>query len=108
MGTLDMFGGGTITGLVKHQHIDEAEDALHHAQTNMRHFQKELLDVQEQAHLEVDISEMLRFADFFFDGFIVDFMVQEKIKQSLEETISHHEKVNNILMKLNAQLEEKR
>jgi len=107
-GTFDMFGGGTLSGMVKHSHIDEAEEALHRAQSRMRHFQKELLDVQTQAELTIDISGMLRFADFFFDGFIVDYMVQGKINDSLDETKDQHAKVSTILQKLNSELEEKK
>lgn len=105
-GTWDMFGGGTITGVVKHQHIDQSEAYLHQAQTSMRQFQKELLDVQEQANLEINISGMLKFADFFFDGFIADYMVQGKITGSLDQTRSHYDKVHDLLKKLRAQLEE--
>ncbi|WP_040205847.1 hypothetical protein [Neobacillus jeddahensis] len=107
-GTWDIFGGGAISGALKHQHIDEAEDYLHQAQTSMRHFHKELLDVQEQESFEVNISGMLTFADFFFDGFIADYMVQGKINQSLEQTNSHLNQVNDILLKLKAQSEEKK
>jgi hypothetical protein len=105
-GTFDMLGGGTISGMVKHQHIDDAEESLHRAQTKMRKFQKELLDVQEEAELTVDISGMLKFADFFFDGFIVDFMVQGKIKDSLDQTIDHLDEVAAILLKLKDQSED--
>jgi hypothetical protein len=105
-GTWDMFGGGTISGVVKHQHIDQSEAYLHQAQTSMRQFQKELLDVQEQANLEINISGMLKFADFFFDGFIADYMVQGKITGSLDQTKSHYDKVHDLLRKLRDQLEE--
>ncbi|WP_312470323.1 hypothetical protein [Neobacillus sp.] len=102
-GTWDILGGGTISSIVKHQHIDQAESDLHRAQTSMREFQKELLDVQETAFPEVNISGMLKFADFFFDGFIADFMVQGKIKGSLDQTRSHRAKTKDILLKLEAQ-----
>lgn len=107
-GTWDMIGGGTISGLVKHQHIDEGEAYLHQAQRSMRQFQKELLDVKEQAQLEVNISGMLKFADFFFDGFIADFMVQGKIKRSLSQTKDQYSKVNKIVSKLEEQISDKR
>lgn len=106
-GTWDMLGGGTLSGIAKHQNIDQAESRLRQAQTNMRHFQKELLDVQEAAKLEVNISGMLKFADFFFDGFFADFMVQGKIKRSLENARDQYSKVNHIIYKLKAQSEEK-
>jgi chromosome segregation ATPase len=107
-GTADILGGGTISGFVKHQHIDDAEDYLHDAQTHMRKFQKELLDVQEEAKLEVDISGLLMFADFFFDGFIVDFMVQGRINDALDETREQYDKVTEVLNKLEKQVNEKK
>jgi len=106
-GTADMLGGGTISGFVKHQYINDAEDYLHDAQTHMRKFQKELLDVQEEAKLEVDISGLLMFADFFFDGFIVDFMVQGRINDALDETREQYDKVTEILDKLVDQVKER-
>ncbi|MGG3564939.1 hypothetical protein ABES03_25395 [Neobacillus rhizosphaerae] len=107
-GTWDLFGGGTIAGMVKHQKIDEAEAHLHQAQRCMREFQKELLDVQETVFVDIDISGMLKFADFFFDGFIADYMVQGKIQRSLEQARGHLARVTGILNKLEAQSEEKK
>jgi len=66
------------------------------------------LDIQEQAHLKVEISDMLKFADFFFDGFIADYMVQGKIQQSLEQIRIQTNRVTELLMNLTAQLEKKR
>ncbi|PFN95893.1 hypothetical protein COJ85_25285 [Bacillus sp. AFS076308] len=106
-GTWDLLGGGTISDLVKHQHIDKAEKFLHHAQTGMRQFQKELLDIKETALLQVNISGMLKFADFFFDGFIADFMVQGKIQKSLQNTRNQYAKIKEILQKLDVLADEK-
>ena len=100
-GTIDLFGGGLISDIAKHQHIDQAEDHLHHVQTCMRQFQKELLDVRQQAKLEINISGMLKFADFFFDGLIADFMVQDKINKSINQIENQYTKVKDILLKLN-------
>jgi DNA repair exonuclease SbcCD ATPase subunit len=107
-GTWDLFGGGTIAGMVKHQKIDEAESYLHTAQSRMRQFQKELLDVQDTVLVDINISGMLKFADFFFDGFIADYMVQGKIRDSLEQAQGHLAKVTAILERLEAQMEEKK
>src|SRR5699024_4846269 len=96
-GTFDIFGGGMISSLVKHDHIDKATDQIHQAQTSMRKFQKELLDVDEGSHLEINISGMLKFADFFFDGFIVDWMVQGRIQDSLQQVRDQHASVVMII-----------
>ncbi|MFD2045097.1 hypothetical protein ACFSTA_15545 [Ornithinibacillus salinisoli] len=105
-GTWDMVGGGMISSAIKHDHIDQATDQIHIAQSKMRKFQKELLDVNEVAAMHVDMSGLLKFADFFFDGFIVDWMVQGRINDSLQQTKEQLSHVNNILSKLKSQEEQ--
>ncbi|MBE4906538.1 hypothetical protein IMZ08_00520 [Bacillus luteolus] len=102
-GTVDLLGGGFISDMIKHQHIDDAERNVHRAQTRMRQFQKELLDVQQQADVEINISGMLKFADFFFDGLIADFLVKDKINKATHEIEYQYKQVNDILAKLNKQ-----
>ncbi|WP_188455670.1 hypothetical protein [Virgibacillus oceani] len=106
-GTFDMFGGGAISGMVKHSHIDEATASIHQAQSKMRSFQKELLDLGETANLQIEISGMLKFADFFFDGIISDWMVQGKIQDSLEQARNQLSTVNDIIRNLKAEAEQK-
>ncbi len=102
-GTVDLLGGGFISDMIKHQHIDDAERNVHRAQTRMRQFQKELLDVQQQAHIEINISGMLKFADFFFDGLIADFLVKEKINKATYDIEYQYKQVTDIIAKLNKQ-----
>ncbi|MUK89217.1 hypothetical protein GMD78_12625 [Ornithinibacillus sp. L9] len=103
-GTWDMVGGGMISSAVKHSHIDTATNHIHIAQSRMRKFQKELLDVNEVAHMQIDMSGLLKFADFFFDGLIVDWMVQGRINDSLQQTREHLTTVNQIVSNLESQL----
>lgn len=83
-GTWDMLGGGMISTAIKHSKIDEARDAIHAVQPMMGRFQRELADVRENVDLQIDIGEFTSFADYFFDGLIVDWIVQSKIVESLE------------------------
>ncbi|WP_010647439.1 hypothetical protein [Oceanobacillus massiliensis] len=106
-GTMDLFGGGMISGLAKHSYIDEATDLIHQAQTKMRHFQKELLDIEENVDITIDISGLLKFADFFFDGFITDWMVQGRIEESLDQATKQQSTIKTIIRKLDLELEKK-
>ncbi|WP_099157070.1 hypothetical protein [Virgibacillus ndiopensis] len=106
-GTFDMIGGGAISGLAKHSHIDDATESIHQAQSKMRSFQKELLDLDETANLQIEISGLLKFADFFFDGIISDWMVQGRIQDSLEQAKNQKFNVDNILRKLKIEAEQK-
>ena len=103
-GTFDMFGGGMISGMVKHSHIDEATNYIHAAQSKMRSFQKELLDVDQSTSMHIDISGMLKFADFFFDGLITDWMVQGRIESSLDEVTDRKLEVEKIIRNLNREM----
>lgn len=106
-GNFDIFTkNGFITDMVKHQHIDHAEEVIRKAQASIRSFQKELLDVNKTANIEINISGMLKFADFFFDGFISDFMVQGKINKALNQTRDEYDNVTEIVMKLNLEYTE--
>ncbi|WP_026907067.1 hypothetical protein [Paucisalibacillus globulus] len=103
-GTWDMLGGGMISSAIKHSRMDDASDHIAIAQTRMRNFQKELLDINEMIHVDMDISGLLKFADFFFDGFIVDWMVQGRINDSLDQVYDQVGKVEKIVNTLEKEL----
>jgi DNA repair exonuclease SbcCD ATPase subunit len=83
-GTWDLLGGGLISTAIKHSRIDEARSSIHEVETTMSRFRRELSDVQQSVDLQINIGEFESFADFFFDGLIVDWIVQSKIVDSLE------------------------
>ncbi|MCA8997745.1 MAG: hypothetical protein KDA80_12190 [Planctomycetaceae bacterium] len=82
-GTWDMLGGGTLTTLAKHSKIDAAKRQARFAQHKLRKFREELADADKRLHLSLDdIGGFSTFADYFFDGLIVDWMVQSKIQSA--------------------------
>ncbi len=85
-GVWDLLGGGILTTAVKHSRIDDARTSVDGVQEKMSHFKRELADVRKNVDLKIDISELARFADFFFDNLIVDWLVQSKIETSLNES----------------------
>ncbi|MDG0873461.1 hypothetical protein L5D93_13645 [Paenibacillus thiaminolyticus] len=93
-GRYDMLGGGTIVTYLKHNRYDDAKAELHNANHRLRRFGRELEDVKKlrQTAQAVDIGAGLTFADYVFDGFLTDWMVQGRINRSLErveEAIRH-------------------
>lgn len=84
-GLWDMFGGGLISGMVKHSHIDEAHDNVNRAQEKISHFKRELADVQRETDIQINIGGLATFADFFLDGLIADWIIQSKIEDSLAQ-----------------------
>jgi hypothetical protein len=85
-GTWDLLGGGILSTAVKHNRIDKARQDIYELQAQISQFQQELADVRERIELKIDIGAFETFADFFFDGLIVDWVVQSRIVASLERT----------------------
>ncbi len=71
----------------------------------LRRFQRELADVQSGENFLIDISSFDTFADFFFDGLIVDWIVQSKIQTSLDRTSQVRQRVAAILQRLQSRLQ---
>lgn len=98
--TFDMFGGGMLSTMVKHSHLDSAKDDIHHVQQALRHFQDELLDIKDHFHIDLKVGNFLTFADYFFDGLIVDWMVHGKISDSLKQAETMKENLRKMLHRL--------
>ena len=94
-------GGGIITHMAKHSHLDEAQDLVQELQSQLRRFKTELADIQISANMQVNIDGFLRFADYFFDGLFADWAVGDKISQSLSSVSNTKSQINRMLDKLN-------
>ena len=101
--TWDMFGGGgIITHMAKHSHLDEAQDLVSELQSKLRRFKTELADIQISANMQVNVDGFLRFADYFFDGLFADWAVGNRISQSHSSVSSTKGQINRTLDKLNS------
>ena len=103
-GTFDMLGGGLIATAVKHSRIDRARESVHRVQQSLRAFQRELADVESRADIEIDIGSFATFADYFFDGLIIDWVVQSRIGQSLDSAVEAAERVRGVVRRLQGNL----
>ncbi|NBI27490.1 hypothetical protein [Chengkuizengella marina] len=102
-GTYDMIGGGLISTAAKHSKIDKANQYAHQVQKSLRLFKNELLDVKMDHHLNLQIHSFEKFADYFFDGLIFDWIVQSKINNSLNNVMKISRQVSDIILQLNKQ-----
>ena len=96
-GIVDLFGGGGLSGLLKHSDIRKASRSLEQARGDLRSFQQELRDVTSLEGLQIDVGGFLTFADFFFDGVIADYLVQSKIVRARKQVMEAIEQVERIL-----------
>ena len=99
-GIYDMIGGGFFGGLMKHSRMNDAASYLEDAKQHLKVFQRELRDVHLPMDVHVDIGSFLTFAAFFFDGLIVDYMVQAKIAEARRQVDEAALRVETLLSQL--------
>lgn len=99
-GTWDLLGGGFISGLAKHSHIDDAKAETENTQRLLRRFRTELADIRIRTDIVIETDGFAKFADFFFDGLIADWFMQSKIHQSKSGVTRVKDQVSDVLAQL--------
>lgn len=99
-GIFDMFGGGLFSSAIKHSKINDASRYMEDAKRDLQIFKRELRDVNVPMNLRMEVGSFLSFADFFFDGFVADYLVQSKIAEAREQIEDAICMVENILADL--------
>lgn len=99
-GTWDILGGGLISDLAKHSHLDEAQEAIERLQSQLRRFRTELADVTIDADMQVNVDGFLRFADYFFDNLFTDWAVLDHIHQSQGQVRDTRDQIQSLLSRL--------
>ena len=101
LGVWDMWGGGTLVTLAKHQDLDEARLAADQVQRSMRTFRAELADVALVLEdPQVEVGDFACFADYFFDGLFADLAVQEQIHASQDSVFRTRSEVDRAIARL--------
>lgn len=99
-GIYDIIGGGMVSSFIKHSKMNDADSYIKDAKEKLEIFAREVEDVEALKDINVDTSDFLGFADLFFDNFMADFMMQDRINKArarIDETIY---KVEEIMSKL--------
>lgn len=99
-GWCDILGGGFFATMIKHSKMEEAQRFMESAKTDLKRFQKELKDVNIPLDLRMEVGSFLSFADFFFDGFLADYLVQSKISDAKEQVSDAIYRVEQIINEL--------
>lgn len=103
-GLFDMFGGGLFSTMIKRSKMDEAQSLMENAKSDLKRFQKELKDVNIPLEMRMEVGSFLSFADFFFDGFVADYLVQSKISDAKEQVSDAIFRVEQILNELKSKM----
>ena len=115
-------GGGLIVSALKYSEIDSSDDYIHRAQRALRHFETELMDVQNVASdsITVNNNDIFTFTDIFFDNIFSDWMVHSRItdaksklntvlqdvRRVLDQLARKRDEVNHALEQLDVQARE--
>lgn len=100
-GIVDILGGGLISTFAKHSKMDKAQQELQQAKYAVQAFKKELQDVGQISDIDINAGDFLTFADFFFDGFVADWLVQSKIRDAqrqINDAVNHINYIKNQLL----------
>lgn len=103
-GLFDMFGGGFVSTLVKHGKMDNAKRYMEQAKYDLNSFCRELRDVNMSVNLNIDTHDFLTFADFFFDGLVADWLVQDRINDARMQVDEAIRRVEQVLYQLRSYL----
>ena len=96
-GYVDILGGGLISSLIKHSRLSDAQACIQQAQMDLDTFRRELADVRVP---DLEVGSFLTFADFFFDGCLADFLVQNRIGEAIDQLERACRQVEALLYRL--------
>lgn len=99
-GIMDLLGGGFISTLAKHSKLEDAKREMENAKYAVQSLKKELQDVGRIEDININVGDFLTFADFFFDGFVADWLVQSKIRDAERQVSQAINQINNIKYQL--------
>ena len=76
--------------------MDQAKQNMEQDKYDLQNFSRELNDVNMACNLNINTNDFLAFADYLLDGFVIDWMVQNRInkaKQLVREEIRRTENI---------------
>jgi hypothetical protein len=95
-------GGGMIGSMVKHDRLDQAQQAASYAESRLAVLRSELADVGvgEQVAPALSLDQTTRFVDIWFDNIVTDLAVGHRITKAKETVASAVVAVNSVAQRL--------
>ncbi|MBR5340973.1 MAG: hypothetical protein IK151_03500 [Erysipelotrichaceae bacterium] len=81
-GVFDILAGGIVSTMVKRKKMADAKKLMVAAADSLEKLQDELDDIDDVIDMNLNMDDFLSFADYFFDNFITDVMVQQRINDA--------------------------
>lgn len=96
----------TYNEMVKRSRIAQASKLVAKVQYQLNKFGKEMEDLGEQnMYFKLDKGGMANFSSYFFDNLITDWIIQKKIKNSLNNVMLTNDRIVRTVQSLNHELE---
>lgn len=67
---------------------------------DLQNFSRELNDVNMACNLNINTNDFLAFADYLLDGFVIDWMVQDRINKAKQQVREEIRRTENIIDQL--------
>jgi hypothetical protein len=94
--------GGIISHFAKYEKIDDAQAAFNRLNSQLKDFEKELLDINiDTSFASLGVDSTTRAIDFFFDNIFTDLRVRDKISGDKESVRRLRDKAANSISTLN-------
>lgn len=83
--------------MMKRNKMSEASRALAVTQRSLDYFAKEMADLgEDKMRFRLNFNELNKFTDYFLDNLITDWIIQQKIRNTLNSVLSVKDKINRI------------
>ncbi len=93
--------GGIISHIAKYDHIDNAQKDFNLLNSELKNFQKELLDINiDSTYDSIEIDSSTRAVDFWFDNIFTDLSVRDKIQENIGTLTQLNTNINKAVSKL--------
>ena len=81
----DVLGGGFFSDMIKHYKLGKASDSMREIDSLLHTLATQLGNINIPADYRMQMNGFVTFADFMFDGVLVDAYMAHKIMSSLEQ-----------------------
>ena len=99
-GIYDLLGGGMVSTFIKHSKMDKASDYLEQAKQDIIALSDEVNDVKGLENINLSTRDFWGFSDWFFDSFLSDWIVQDRINDARRQVEFAIQQLDSILAKL--------
>lgn len=99
-GIYDIFAGGFISSMIKHNRMKDAKLYIEDAKRDLMVFQKELRDLRDINNIDLETGDFLDIADVLFDNIFTDIFMQRRIDEALRKVEKTICEVEHILRNL--------